>query len=183
MKATIAVLLFTLLLGHAAHCLAGLFDQEIVFSESEIEAALAKTKPQTKNFGGLMSVGLAEPPRITLGTPEGRVGIAARINLSLLGNPAVPVDVKGTAGIRYDDNAKAFFLENPVADSIESQALPKESEPNTRRTINALMTSYFRTKPVYVLRENGNAKETAARWLLRSVRIEPGRVIATLSPL
>jgi hypothetical protein len=128
-----------------------------------------------------MTVNLNEPPRITLGTPEGRVGIAARVNIALLGNPAVPVDVTGTAGIRYDDNAKAFFLENPVAQSVESQALPRESEPSARRLVNSLISAYFRNKPIYTLRENGNAQEQAARWLLRSVRIETGRVVATLS--
>jgi hypothetical protein len=45
------------------------------------------------------------------------------------------------------------------------------------------MTSYFRSKPVYILRENGTAQEQAARWLLRSIRIEPGRVAAILSPV
>jgi len=35
---------------------------------------------------------------------------------------------------------------------------------------------------VYVLREDGSAEEIAARWLLRSIRIEPGKVVAILSP-
>ena len=58
----------------------------------------------------------------------------------------------------------------------------KDAEANARRAITALLTNYFRTKPVSVLRDDGNAQELAARWLLRSVRIEAGRVIAVLSP-
>jgi len=104
------------------------------------------------------------------------------VDISLLGNPPIPVDVVGSAGIRYDDSAKAFFLEKPVADSVQSPALRKDAEPNARRAITALLVNYFRTKPVYVLREDGNAQELAARWLLRSIRIEAGRVIAVLSP-
>jgi len=106
----------------------------------------------------------------------------ARVDISLLGNPPVPVDVVGSAGIRYDDHAKAFFLDKPVVDSVRSPALRKEAEPEARRAVMALLSAYFRSKPVYVLREDGNAQELAARWLLRSVRIEPGRVIAVLSP-
>ena len=36
---------------------------------------------------------------------------------------------------------------------------------------------------VYVLREDGSLQERTARWLLRSIRIEPGRVAAVLSPV
>lgn len=180
MKSKFATLLAALL-AFASLATAGPLDREISISESEIQNALTKSGPQARNYGGVMTIALAEPPRITLGVPENRVGIAARVNITLLGNPAVPVNVTGTAGIRYDDNVKAFFLENPLADSVESQALPKESEPAARRTINALISTYFRAKPVYTLRENGSAQELAVRWLLRSVRIEPGRVVATLS--
>ena len=182
MKRKIATLFLAFLTCAATPVLAGLLDREVTFSEAEIQGALAKSGTQARNYGGLMTVALAEAPHLTLGTPEGRVGIAARINIALLGNPAVPVNFTGTAGIRYDDTAKAFFLENPQTDSVESEALPKESEPAARRMVNNLITTYFRTKPVYTLRENGNAQELAARWLLRSVRIEPGKVVATLSP-
>lgn len=183
MKQKIATFLLAALLGCASSAMAGFLDHEIAFSEAEIQAALTKSGTQPRNYGGLMTVALADAPRIALGTPANRVGIAARVNIALLGNPAVPVDVTGNAGIRYDDNAKAFFLENPVIDTVESLALPRDSEPSARRVINSLITAYFRSKPVYTLRENGNAQELAARWLLRSVRIEPGKVVATLSPL
>jgi len=182
MKLKIAFFLLAALSSLATNALAGALEREIAFSEAEIQAALNKSGTQARNYGGLMTVALAEAPHITLGTPENRVGIAARVNVTLLGNPSVPVDVTGTAGIRYDDNAKAFFLENPVADTVESQALPRDSEPAARRFINSLIVTYFRSKPVYTLRESGSAQELAARWLLRSVRIEPGKVIATLSP-
>ena len=183
MKQKIATFLLAALLGYASSALAGFLDREIAFSEAQIQNALAKSGTQARNYGGLMTVALAEAPHIVLGTPESRVGISARVNIALLGNPAVPVDVTGNAGIRYDDNAKAFFLENPVIDTVESMALPRESEASARRVVNSLITTYFRSKPVYTLRENGNAQELAARWLLRSVRIEPGKVVATLSPL
>ena len=42
---------------------------------------------------------------------------------------------------------------------------------------------YFRSQPVYVLRENGSTQEATARWLLKSVRIESGRIVAVLSPI
>jgi len=182
MKPKVAALFFAALMAYATLSHAAFLDREVSFSEAEIQAAIDKSKPQQLNYGGLLVVSLSAPPKLTLGNPEGRAGIVARVDIALLGNPPIPVDVVGSAGIRYDDNAKAFFLEKPVADSVQSPALRKEAEPDARRAVTALLANYFRTKPVYVLRENGSAQELAARWLLRSVRIEAGKVIAILSP-
>lgn len=163
---------------------AGFLEHEIYFSEADIQAQMDKSSVMQKSYGnGLVVVALTEPPKIILGSPEGKATLFARINLSLLGGPAVPVAFEGTSGIRYDDNAKAFFLENPVAHSVQSQAIRPESEPMARQAITQLMSNYFRAKPVYILREDGSTQEKAARWLLRSIRIEAGRVVAILSPL
>ncbi|WP_162888564.1 DUF1439 domain-containing protein [Dechloromonas sp. HYN0024] len=163
---------------------AGFLEREIYFSEADIQTQMDKSSTMQKSYGnGIVVVALIEPPRIILGTPEGKATLFARINVSLLGNPAIPVAFEGISGIRYDDNAKAFFLENPVAQSVQSQAIRPESEPMARQAITQLMTNYFRAKPVYILREDGSAQEKAARWLLRSIRIEAGRVAALLSPV
>lgn len=182
MKLIFAAGLFAALTSLAPVCSAALFDREIAISEAEVQSALVKSGPQEKNYGW-MRVALLDPPHITLGSPAERIGVAARLHISLLGNPPIPVDITGTAGLRYDDKAKAFFLDRPVAHRVESQAIPKEAEPGVRQTANTLIANYFRGKPVYVLREDGSPQEIAVRWLLRSIRIEPGKVVATLSPL
>lgn len=161
---------------------AALFDREVMFTEAEIQNALLKAGPQAQNYGGWMRISLRDAPTITLGTPAGQIGIAGRLYIALLGGRAIPVDITGTAGLRYDDPSKAFYLENPVAHSIESQAIPREAAPEVKQAVNKLIAAYFRKKPVYVLREDGSSEEIAARWLLRSIRIEPGKVVATLSP-
>jgi len=163
---------------------AGLLEKEVYFSEADIQTQVEKSGTMQKSYGnGLIVVALIEPPKIHLGDPEGKAAVAARLKVSLLGNPPVPVDVQATSGLRYDDNAKAFFLENPVANSVQSTGIPREAEPMARQAITQMMTAYFRSKPVYVLREDGSLQEKAARWLLRSIRIEPGRVAAVLSPV
>ncbi len=172
------------LLLHTCAWSAGLLEREVFFSEADIQAQIDKNGTQQKSYGkGMVVVALSEAPRIHLGEPAGKATIAARLNVSLLGQPAVPVDLLATAGLRYDDAAKAFFLEQPVAESVQSMALPHEYEPIARQAITQMVSSYFRSKPVYVLREDGSLQEKAARWLLRSIRIEPGRVAAVLSPV
>ena len=182
MKSALATLLLLTLSFPAVVASSALFDKEIIFTEAEIQAAIDKNGRLEKRAGTMLAVTLREAPRIRLGSPEGRAGIAARMEIALLGNPPIPVDVTGNAGVRYDDQAKAFFLESPVADSVESVALPHEFQPQVRRAVTQVMAAYFRDKPVYVLREDGSAEERAARWLLRRIRIEPGKVVATLSP-
>ncbi len=158
-------------------------EREVVFSQAEIQAALAKNGPVQKNYGGVVMVSLKQAPYIELDGHDGRARITASFDLGLFGSPPVPVNVIGRAGIRYDDKNKAFFLENAITDSVESYALPKEMESTARQAITQLMANYFRTKPIYVLRPDGSPQEIAARWLLKSVRIEPGKVVATLSAI
>lgn len=148
MRFTPTALLFAALLALSTHGNAGLLDQEITFTEAEVQAALARNTRTEMRYAGLIAVALREPPTIRLGSPEGRAGISAKMDIALLGNPPIPVEVKGNAGIRYDDQAKAFFLDNPTADSVESIAFPREYEPNIRRAITQLLKAYFREKPV-----------------------------------
>ncbi|HEX6736417.1 MAG TPA: DUF1439 domain-containing protein [Azonexus sp.] len=163
---------------------AGFLEREVYFSEADIQAQVDKNGPLQKSYGnGSVVVALRESPRIRLGEPAGQATISARLHIALLGQPAVPVDVVGTSGLRYDDRSKAFFLDQPVARSVQSAALSPEAEPLVRQAVSQLLASYFRSKPIYVLREDGTEQERTARWLLRTIRIEPGRVAAVLSPV
>ena len=161
---------------------AALGEREISFSEEEVQAALARKGKQEKNYGGILLVSLRDAPTIRLGLPPGRIGLAGRVYVTLIGNPPVPVDVTGSAGLRYDDAGKAFYLDNPLAESVETAALPREAQGMARQVVSQFIAAYFRNRPVYQLREDGSLEEQTARWLLKSVRVEPGRLIATLSP-
>lgn len=172
--------LLALSIAHTAQ--AGLGEREIVFSEEEVQAALARKGKQEKNYAGILLVALREAPLIRLGQTPGRIALAGRVYVTLIGNPALPVDVTGSAGLRYDDTGKAFFLENPVAESVETAALPREAQGMARQVISQFITAYFRNRPVYQLREDGSLEEQTARWLLKTVRVESGRIVATLSP-
>lgn len=182
---TTRTLLATLtLLFACCACSAGLLEHEIRFSEADIQAQVDKNGKLEKSYGsGAIVVALNEPPRIRLGEPAGQATVAARLHIALLGQPAIPVDVVATAGLRYDENSKAFYLDQPLTRSVRSAALSPEAEPLARQAISRLMARYFRDKPIYVLREDGSAQERAARWLLRAIRIEPGSVVAVLSPV
>nr|MBL8411115.1 DUF1439 domain-containing protein [Dechloromonas sp.] len=162
---------------------AGLLDQEVSFTEAEVQAAVDRNGKMQRSYGGFATVALQQPPKVALGTPDGRISLSGSMLVAVVGQPPIPVDVQGVAGIRYDDRSKGFFLENPVATSVASPMLDRNSEPFVRQGVSQLMSAYFRSKPIYVLRDDASVQEATMRWLLRSVRIEPGKVVATLSPL
>ena len=162
---------------------AGLFEREIIISEAQIQAALVKAGPLQQTYGGYVTVSLKDAPKISLDSQDGRAVMSARMDVALLGNSPIPVDVLAKAGLRYDDRSKAFFLTSPVVDSVESPVLSRDAQPVARQAATQLIASYCRAKPVYVLRQDGSPEEQAARWLLKSVRIEPGRLVAVLSPI
>lgn len=163
---------------------AALLEQEVSFSEKQVQAAVDRNGPVEKRYGGLMTVTLRQAPKITLGSPAGRATIAGQVELSSpLFRQPVPVDVVATSGVRYDDAEKAFYLDRPVAESVTSPQLGRDSEPLARQAVDALLNSHFRSRPVYALRDDASLKEKAARWLLKSIRIEPGKVVAVIAPL
>ena len=158
-------------------------EKEVAFSEADIQAALDRAKPQQIAYGRLLAVRLDAPPRISLAGDDGRAGLTAGLDVEVQGKPPVRVDIAGRTGIRYDDRQKAFFLDKPTIDSVSSPTLATEATPLLRQAVSQLMQGYFRSQPVYVLRENGSTQEATARWLLKSVRIESGRIVAVLSPI
>jgi hypothetical protein len=179
-KSRVAMLLALLSLA-SANAVAFL-EKEIVFSEAEVQAALERRAPVERKFGSLVTLAMATPPQISFQRDDGRAGVSARLDVALLGGRPIAVDVIGMAGIRYDDAAKAFFLESPFVESLQSPGLPREIEPAVRQAASQYLAGYVRTRPVYVLRADGPVEERAAHWLLKSVRIERGRVVAVLSP-
>jgi hypothetical protein len=118
----------------------------ISFSEAEIQAALDNSSPAEVRYGGLMTLRLLQPPRIKLGNPEERVGVTASISIVIAAGSPVQLDVGGMAGIRYDNEAKAFYIEKPVATSVRSPVL-SEDEPNALRGVaTQLIAAYFRNR-------------------------------------
>jgi hypothetical protein len=90
----------------------------------------------------------------------------------------MPASVKGSSGLRYDDAQKAFFLEEPKLDAVTAPLLPKALEGAARTAITRQLAASFNKTPVYSLKTDGSLKEQAARQTLKSIRIDPDRIVA-----
>lgn len=176
------VLMLALLPGLIPAPVFAFLEKEVVFTEADIQTALDRARPQQIAYGHLLAVRIDSPPRVSLDSDDGRAGLAAGLDVDIQGQPPLRVDIAGRSGVRYDDQMKAFFLDKPVIESVDSPTLAKEASLLLRQAVSQLMQGYFRTQPIYVLRSNGSPQEATARWLLKSVRIERGRVVAVLSP-
>lgn len=153
------------------------------FSESEVQAALDKAEKSRELLDGLLRVSVEGSPQVRLGEPTERIGLQARLSIRVSGVGAMPANVKASSGLRYDVTAKAFFLDAPRLESIDAPLLPRALEGTARKLITRQLDASFAQTPVYTLKADGSLKEQAARGLLKSVRIEPGRVVAVFSPV
>ena len=126
--------------------LAGLFDREVSFSESELQSMVDRARPLEKRYGEWLALAIRTPPTLRLGEPPEQIGLSARLDVAVLGGPPVPFDVTGHAGLRYDGQNKAFFLDNPVIETVQSAGLPKELQPQVRKAANQLVAAYFRER-------------------------------------
>ena len=151
---------------------------ELSFTERELQAALNKADMSTRLLDGLVVVSVTGQPQVKLGQPPERIGIAAQLSIKVVGLPAMPASVKGSSGLRYDDAQKAFFLGAPQLDAVTAPLLPKAMEGAARTAITRQLAASFNQTPVYSLKADSSLKEKAARQTLKSIRIEPDRIVA-----
>ena len=153
------------------------------FSEAEVQAALDRAEKSRELLDGLLRVSVEGSPQVRLGEPPERIGLQARLSIRVSGVGAMPANVKASSGLRYYAMAKAFFLDAPRLESIDAPLLPRALEGTARKLITRQLDASFAQTPVYTLKADGSLKEQAARGLLKSVRIERGRVLAVFSPV
>lgn len=148
------------------------------FTEGELQSALNKADLSTRLLDGLVLISVVDSPVVKLGTPPERIGLTTQLSIKVAGLPAMPATVRGSSGLRYDETQKAFFLETPQLDAVTAPLLPKALEGAARTAITRQLATSFSQTPVYSLKAGGSLKEQAARQTLKSIRIEPDRIVA-----
>ena len=151
---------------------------ELSFTERELQAALNKADMSKRLLDGLVLISVVDSPQVKLGTLPERIGLTAQLSIKVVGLPALPASVSGSSGLRYDQTQKAFFLDTPQLDAVTAPLLPKALEGATRTAITRQLAASFSQTPVYSLKADGSLKEQAARQTLKSIRIDPERIVA-----
>ena len=107
-------------------------------------------------------------------------GLDVLLNIHVNGQPMPlggTVDVSG--GVRYDPNQGAFFLAEPRIDALRIQGIPDRYTAKVSAVIADALGDFYRERPVYTL-SRADAKQAAARLVLKDVRVSRKTLIVTL---
>lgn len=143
----------------------------VVMGAEELERELGRSFP-VKREASVLFVELAEP-RVVLQRGADQLGLKLRasVGVAILRLEGT-LSVKGR--LRYEANDGFFFLDQPEVTAFEVPGLPAAEEPHVLGIVNDVTRTVLPTVPIHQL------KQGTTRMLLKSVRVEDGRVVAEL---
>ena len=151
------------------------------FSESQIQESLQEKLPLTNTYFFIIQVSLKNP-RVQLENGSNRVnaGLDVEFNITVNNNPnPLGGSVDASGGIRYVSEEGQFLLTDPVIERMSVQGISQEylEKANSART--KALADYYSKHPIYTL-STLDAKQTAARMVLKNVVVENRELVITL---
>ena len=171
-----ALALITILVAGCASAVG--LEREVVFTAQDIQAAIDKSPTSATLLDGRVTVALQGSPVFTLGDPPHRVGVLAHFTVQALGARPVPVRMKGSANVVYNEKKKAFFIDAPVVDTVQTALIPEALEGLASQAITQQLAAKFSANPVYTLNTDKNQKERTVATYLKSIEIRKDAVVA-----
>jgi len=149
--------------------------------ENEIQQKMAEKLPLTKAYLFIFRVTL-DHPRIELKNGSERINAGLDVILNLkLAEEAKPfggsIDVSG--GIKYAADEGEFYLTDPVIEDLSIQGVPEKYISKATKVLEKALADYYSTHPIYRLK-TGDAKQAAAKLILKNVIIENEELVVTL---
>jgi hypothetical protein len=144
----------------------------VVLGAEQLERELTKSFP-VKREASVLFMELAEP-KVLLQSGSDKVGLTLRasVGVAVLRLEGL-VTVRGK--LRYDSDAGLFFLDAPEVVSFEVPGLPAANQQQVFGLVSEVTQVFLPTVPIHRVEKNSSAK-----MLLKSVRVEDGRLIAEL---
>lgn len=176
---TFAVVLLVSLLG--AYLYFGGRDYEFRFSEDELRAKLSKRLPIERTYLFIFQVVL-DRPRVTLveGSDRVQAGLDVGLNIHINDEP-LPLggSVDASGGVRYDPAEGAFYLTDPVVESVAIQGVPGTYTGSVNSILTKAIAEYYKNRPIYTLKDT-DVKQAAAKLVLKSVVVKDRQLVVTL---
>ena len=149
----------------------------ISISESQINAAMAKSFPVTQTFLQIIDLTYSNP-RVTLLPGSDRVQLELQAGLTIKLLPGAK-NLKGTtlidSGVRYKADTHQFFLADPKIRRLEIDRLPPDYADRVTKIALELTRSRLEATPIYTV-EGPQAAMLAANVLIKDVRVKDGAV-------
>ena len=151
------------------------------FTEAQLQEELSARLPIQKTYLFVVQVTL-DHPRVTLveGSDRVNAGLDVMLNVRIAGS-ALPLSgsVDASGGIRYEAAEGKFYLTDPVIENLQLQGVPEEHASLASSALTLALGEYYATHPIYTL-NTLNAKQAAARLVLKSVIVENRQLVVTL---
>lgn len=179
-KTLIAVLALAVVFGGAYSYFAGK-RYAVTITQEQIDQALTTSFPVTKKYLLIFGITYANPQVTLLAAHDCvQVGMDATLNLRLADEP---LELGGgatvTAGIRYDPDTQAFYLDDAVFQRFEVQGIPAEWQERIVAFASKMATAYVEANPIYRL-DASDVRTAAAKLLLKGFEVRDQAVHVTL---
>jgi len=151
------------------------------FSENQIHEKLSQKLPLTEKYLFIFEVTL-DNPRVTLNNGSDRViaGLDIILNIWVGKNPQpLGGSIDASGGVKYVSEKGEFFLTDPVVERFAIQGIPEQYSKKVNKVLTKALNEYYETHPIYKLNPT-DAKQVAARLILKNVIIENQQLVVTL---
>jgi hypothetical protein len=154
---------------------------QIRISEAEILAALAPRFPLAQTHFLVLQLEL-DSPRLRLLEDKDRIamGIDARLAVNV-GRQREPIgaSIDLETGLRYVASDASFYLDQPQITALDVSGVPEKWSKRAREVLSAAAGVAVTRTPIYTLKSE-DARQAAARMVLRDVRVEGKELVVTL---
>lgn len=154
------------------------YNYTVELTEAQLQQQLSSMMPITKEHM-FVTVTLSEPI-LDLGSGGDKVGVFSSLDISAPGGIRGTGRAKVEGKISYKKETGEFFLYNPTISHIEIDQVPAQFHSNVKQLAQVALDSAIKGKAVFRLDEN-NSQQKMAKSVLQSVKIEPGKLLITLS--
>tara|TARA_R110002094_G_scaffold118840_1_gene114065 strand:- start:283 stop:837 length:555 start_codon:yes stop_codon:yes gene_type:complete len=154
---------------------------EVVIPQAKIDSMLAEKFPATKEYFLIFSLTYTNP-QVTLLEEADRVQVGLDVNLNIRLNKELKSLGGGatvTSGLRYDNEAQEFYLDDAVFDRLEIQGVPQKWLEKVTEVASKAAKEFVESSPVYRL-EAIDTKTAAVKLLLKDVEVREQAIHVTL---
>jgi hypothetical protein len=141
--------------------------------QQQLEAAFPYEKREL-----LYAVSVRDPKLQPSEKPD-RIRLSLNVGVGVLGSRKISGVMTSEAGVRYDANQTAFFLENPRVTDISIRGLPRSIARQIPQVATAALQAVVKNKPIYQMTD-ADRISFALRRTLKSVKFRNGQLEATL---
>jgi hypothetical protein len=158
---------------------------QLVLTEEQLVSKLNEKFPIDKTYFFVIDLHLANP-QLALENGSNRIAfgcdIETKIDIEVNSEKRVGAlrgTLKLSGKIRYDDAEGAFFLEDPIVETMYIVGIPNKWSGKVNEAVTRAVSEFLNRAPIYRLHPT-DMKKAAARLILRNVEVVDKKLVVTM---